>query len=65
MEGVHRGGLADAPRAAVRMGGGVGPLDALDWVFASVMNRHVALNPSLKAVGLGAVPQAPAAGCGS
>jgi uncharacterized protein YkwD len=59
LEGYTEEGKRAASRSAVRMGGGVGPADALDWIFASVPNRHAVLNPSLKLVGMGAAPQAP------
>lgn len=46
-------------RAALRIGGGNGPADAVDWMMASVLNRHLVLNPSLETVGFGAAQQSP------
>src|SRR5262249_10817069 len=42
-----------------RFGGGVGAIDAIDWMMASVMNRHVVLNPSMRSMGMGAALQSP------
>ena len=35
------------------------PHDAADWLFSSVLNRHLALNPSMKTVGMGTAQQSP------
>ncbi|MFO0878747.1 MAG: CAP domain-containing protein [Gemmataceae bacterium] len=52
-------GKAASARAMVRLGGGSGPIDATDWIMASVLNRHLALNPSMKSMGIGTALQAP------
>ena len=48
-----------AERAAIRLGGGAGPIDAVDWMLASVLNRHLLLNPGMESIGLGTAQQAP------
>lgn len=50
---------AIANRSALRFGGGVGPADAIDWLMDSVLNRHLALNPTMTTVGMGASLHAP------
>lgn len=59
LEGYTEKGKAIASRSMIRLGGGAGPVDATEWLMASVLNRHLALNPSLKTVGMGAALQAP------
>jgi uncharacterized protein YkwD len=48
-----------AKSSAIRLGGRTGPADAIDWMLASVLNRHLILNPSLTALGMGVAPQSP------
>lgn len=48
-----------ATRSLIRTGGGSGPVDAIDWIFESVLNRHLALNPSATTVAMGAVQLSP------
>jgi uncharacterized protein YkwD len=52
-------GRALAPRTAVRVGGGLGPREAVDWMLSSVPNRALVLNPSLAGVGFGAALHSP------
>lgn len=57
LAGFSEEGKAIARRALIRRGGGTGPADAIDWTLASVLNRHLILNPSVKKVGLGTAMQ--------
>ena len=59
MPGFTEAGRAAAKHSAVRIGGGISPTDAVDWMIASVVNRNVVLNPTLKEVGFGAAVHAP------
>jgi uncharacterized protein YkwD len=59
LPGFTEAGRAVARRAAIRIGGGAGPADAVDWMMASVLNRHLILNPTMTAIGLGVAQQAP------
>src|SRR5262249_8522929 len=59
LEGYTDEGAETAKVAATRLGGGPRPGDAVDWMMASVVTRHLLLNPSLETVGLGAALQAP------
>lgn len=59
LPGFTKEGQQLARNSLVRMGGGTGPADALDWVLASVLNRHLVLNPTARRIGLGAMPQSP------
>jgi uncharacterized protein YkwD len=52
-------GRAIARHSGIRLGGGAGPRDAIDWILASVLNRHLALNPATQTVSLGAAQQSP------
>jgi uncharacterized protein YkwD len=49
-------GRAVARPACIRVGGGAG--DLAEWLLASFFNRHLVLDPGLKAVGLGQALQA-------
>jgi uncharacterized protein YkwD len=59
LSGFTEAGQKVARRSTFRLGGGTHPRDAVDWMLASVVMRHGALNPSVKTVGLGAAQQAP------
>ncbi|MFM7148727.1 MAG: CAP domain-containing protein, partial [Gemmataceae bacterium] len=41
-----------ARQTIVRMGGGSGPVDAIDWMLSSVLNRHRVLNPAMQSIGI-------------
>jgi uncharacterized protein YkwD len=59
LPGFTEEGQSVAKRSAVRIGGGTGPVDAVDWLMASVLNRHLVLNPTMASLGLGAALHAP------
>ncbi|MGL4552011.1 MAG: CAP domain-containing protein, partial [Gemmataceae bacterium] len=59
LEGYTKEGADVASKSAIRLGGGGGPADAVGWLMNSVLNRNLALNPSLEAVGIGAAVQSP------
>lgn len=58
LEGYSEEGNETARYAAIRLGGGPGAADAVDWMMASVLNRHLILNPSLETIGVGSALQA-------
>jgi uncharacterized protein YkwD len=59
LPGYTKEGQEVARRSAVRVGGGPGAEEAVDWLLASLLNRNAVLNPSLHKAGLGAAQQAP------
>jgi uncharacterized protein YkwD len=59
LPGYTEAGNQIAKRAAVRIGGGAGAIDCVDWMLASVLNRHLVLNPSMESLGLGTALQVP------
>jgi uncharacterized protein YkwD len=62
LPGYTKEGEKVATHSLIRMGGGSTPIDAIDWLMASVLNRHFALNPFLKTAGLGTAIHGPRAG---
>jgi uncharacterized protein YkwD len=62
LPGYTAAGEAVARRALIRLGGGFSPHDAIDWLLASVLNRHFALNPILETAAFGAAMHGPRAG---
>jgi uncharacterized protein YkwD len=60
LPGYTKAGQEISRRAAIRVGGGAGPADALDWMMASILNRHIILNPRMDTIALG-VAQHPGA----
>jgi uncharacterized protein YkwD len=48
--------------ALIRTGGGYTASDAIDWLMASVLNRHFVLNPYSKSAALGTAMHGPRAG---
>ena len=59
LAGFTEEGKKIAKRATFRLGGGSGARDAIDWLMISTQNRFLALNPSMKTLGMGAAQQAP------
>lgn len=59
LPGFTETGKDVAKKAAIRVGGGASPSDAIDWMLASVLNRHLALNPGITQVALGAAQHSP------
>jgi uncharacterized protein YkwD len=48
-----------ARTSAPRIGGRDGPVDAIDWMMASILNRHLVLNPTARTVALGSALHSP------
>jgi uncharacterized protein YkwD len=59
LPGYTREGSEIARASAPRIGGRAGPVDAIDWMMASILNRHLVLNPTAKTAALGAALHAP------
>ncbi len=59
LPGYTKEGKQVARRSALRLGGGPGAPDAVDWLLGSLLNRNVVLNPGLEKMGMGAAQQAP------
>ncbi len=57
LEGYTKEGHEAAERAAIRLNAPDGPGDGVDWIYTSVMNRNLALSPSMRSVGIGVAPQ--------
>ncbi len=54
LPGYSKPGQDAARGALIRLGGGSGPTDAIDWMLTSVLNRHIVLNAPVKSIALGA-----------
>lgn len=59
LPGYTEEGARVGRQSALRFGGGNRPGDAIDWLFDSILNRHSALNPTMKKVGMGVALHSP------
>lgn len=59
LDGYTKEGAAIGAKCTIRLGGGSGPADAVDWLMTSVLNRNLVLNPTVQRIGLGTAIHAP------
>jgi uncharacterized protein YkwD len=57
LPGYTKEGKEAAERAAIRLNSPDTPEAGVDWLFTSILNRNLALNPTMKAIGIGVSPQ--------
>jgi uncharacterized protein YkwD len=62
LPGYTKAGQEVGAHALIRLGCGFSPSDAIDWIMASVLNRHFVLNPALRSAAFGAALHGPRAG---